>query len=84
MKINRLEIGQLVSDGESISEVKFSEEFNTKYYCYERDQEEEDEDNEDIIFVTDMDEDYIQNAMVNRYPMEKTDREIERERYSNL
>jgi len=59
MKINKLAIGQMVSDGESISEVKFSDECNTKYYAYVREQETEDEENEEIIFVTDMEEDYL-------------------------
>jgi len=56
-------LGQLVSDGASISEVKFSEEYNTKFYAYIREQDEDDEENDEIVFVTDMDEDYIQAAI---------------------
>jgi hypothetical protein len=59
MKIDKLEVGQMVSDGVQIAEVKFSEEFKTKYYAYIREQEEDDEQDDSIIFVIDMEEDYL-------------------------
>ena len=56
MKIDNLEVGQLVSNGEYIAVIKFDETYGDKYYCYVRDEKPVDVDDADIMFVVDMDD----------------------------
>lgn len=61
MRIKDLKVGQMVSDGSDIYAVKWSEEQKTKYYQHIREQDDDDADNDDIFFVVDADEDYLNN-----------------------